>query len=132
MKTRIIVAVICVPLLFIVLFFLPPIATTVLVSVIAALASYELIKAVGGKPRKRLAVYAGCAAFIIPISTYMIGPGTLIFRAVLFLLPAVLFGDAVLNYKTENSLLSHAPDGCARGRCVYSIFPDRNRYPPDL
>jgi CDP-diglyceride synthetase len=45
MKTRIIVAALCVPLLFIILFFLPPAVTAVLISGIAALASYQSLRA---------------------------------------------------------------------------------------
>jgi phosphatidate cytidylyltransferase len=104
MKTRIIVAVICIPVIFIVLFYLPPIATTVLISVITVIGSYELLKAVGASTRKRLYIYTAISAVIIPISSTIIGPGALVFRADLFLLLAVLFGDAVLSYKTENRL----------------------------
>lgn len=100
MKTRIIVAALCVPLLFVILFFIPPAATAVLISAIAALASYELLRAVGPGDRKRFYVYAAVPAALIPAAC-LLGPGDVIFRGVLLLLPAVLFGDAVLSYATE-------------------------------
>jgi phosphatidate cytidylyltransferase len=103
MKTRIIVAVISVPLLFIILFYLPPVAVTVVVAVIATVASYELLRAVGAFRTMRLCFYAAITAAIIPIG-FLIGPGNFIFRAVLILLMAVLFGDAVLSYKPDKKL----------------------------
>jgi phosphatidate cytidylyltransferase len=104
MKARIIVAVVCVPLLFVVLFFLPTYAVAILVSLIAAISSYELLRATGSAAAvKRLYIYAAVPALIIPAAV-LIGPGDIIFRAVFFLLLAVLFGDAVLTYGKEKSI----------------------------
>jgi phosphatidate cytidylyltransferase len=102
MKTRILVAVIFVPLLFVILFFLPPLATAILVAAIAVVASDELLRATGSAVVKRLYVYAAVPAAIIPAAIF-IGSGDLVFRAVLFLLFAVLFTDAVLSYQKEKS-----------------------------
>ena len=98
MKTRIIVAIISVPLLFVVLFYLPPAAVTAVVAVIAAVASFELLRAVGACTQKRLCVYAAAAAAVIPVGVYL-KQDDFIFRTVLILLMALLFGDAVLSYK---------------------------------
>jgi phosphatidate cytidylyltransferase len=103
MKTRIIVAVIFVPLLFIVLFFLPAIAITALVSAIAAIASFEFLKAAGAKDRMRLRIYAAVSAAIIPLSVWL-GEGERIFRVILYLLTAVIFAEAVFAYKNENKI----------------------------
>ncbi len=103
MKTRIIVAVIFVPLLFVVLFFLPPVAITIIISGIAAIASYELLRAIGACSVIRLCIYAAITAAIIPLG-FLLGPGDLIFRAVLILLMAILFADAVLSYKSDSKL----------------------------
>lgn len=103
MKTRIIVAVIFVPLLFIVLFYLPPVAITIIVAGIAAIGSFELLKAVGACAVTRLCIYAAISAAIIPIG-FLIGPGDLIFRAVLILLMSTLFADAVFSYKTDTKM----------------------------
>jgi phosphatidate cytidylyltransferase len=103
MRTRIIVAVICVPLLFAILFFLPPIAVTLLVAAIAVIASDELLRATGSAAQKRLYIYAAVPAAIIPAAVYL-GSGDPAFRAVLFLLMALLFIDAVLSYQKENRI----------------------------
>ncbi|SHH75816.1 phosphatidate cytidylyltransferase [Sporobacter termitidis DSM 10068] len=103
MKTRIIVAVVCVPLLFVILFFLPAISVTILISAIAAVGSYELFRATGSAGVRRLCVYAAVSAVAIPFAVQL-GPEDLIFRAVLFLLLAVVFGDAVLSYKTDRKI----------------------------
>lgn len=103
MRTRIIVAVICVPLLFVILFFLPPIAVALLVAAIAVIASDELLRATGSAAQKRLYIYAAVPAAIIPAAVYL-GSGDPAFRAVLFLLMALLFIDAVLSYQKENRI----------------------------
>jgi phosphatidate cytidylyltransferase len=103
MKTRIIVAVIFVPLLFIILFFLPPVAVTLLIAGIAVIASEELLRATGSAAQKRLYIYAAVPAAIIPAAVYL-GSGDPVFRAVLFLLMALLFIDAVLSYQKENRI----------------------------
>lgn len=103
MKTRIIVAVISVPLLFLVLFYLPPMAVAAFVAVVAAVASFELLRAVGACTQKRLCVYASVAAAVIPIAAYF-SRDDLIFRAVLVLLMALLFGDAVLSCKPDKKI----------------------------
>lgn len=103
MKTRVIVAGIFVPLIFVVLFFLPPVAVTIFMSAVAVVGSWELIRAAGKDPVKRLYVYTAVSAAIIPVSV-LLGSGDVIFRAVLFLLVSIVFGDAVLSYKKEREI----------------------------
>lgn len=103
MKTRIIVAVIFVPLLFIILFYLPSIAITILVSAITAIASYEFLKAAGPKDMLRLRIYTALAAAVIPFAVWF-GEGERIFRAVLYLLTAVVFTEAVIAFKNEHKI----------------------------
>ncbi len=103
MKMRIIVAVISVPLLFAVLFYLPPVATAVVVAAIAVIASFELLRAVGKGAQKRLYVYAAAAAALIPVGV-LLSPGDFVFRAVSVLLISLLFGDAVVSYKPGNKI----------------------------
>jgi phosphatidate cytidylyltransferase len=121
MKTRLIVAGIFVPLVFIVLFFLPPIAITLVVAAISVIASYELLRAVGAASKKRLCVYAAVSAGIIPIGV-LIGPGDLIFRAVLILLMSVLFGEAVLSYKSDNKIALTVLAGAMFGGALIPYF----------
>lgn len=117
MKTRIIVAVIFVPLLFVILFYLPPVVLTLVISAISAIASYELLRAAGAS-HGRLSIYAATAAAIIPIG-YHLGPGDLIFRAVLILLMAFLFADAVFSYHSEKKItLAHLASGLFGGALI--------------
>jgi phosphatidate cytidylyltransferase len=103
MKTRIIVAVIFVPLLFVILFFLPSIAITILVAAIAAIAAFEFLKAAGPKEMLRLRIYTAVAAAIIPFAVWF-GESERIFRAVLYLLTAVIFTEAVIAFKNEHKI----------------------------
>lgn len=121
MKTRILVAVVCVPLLFIILFYLPPAATAVLVAAIAAAAAEELLRATGSATRKRLYVYAAVPAAIIPAAVYL-GSGDMVFRAVLFLLMALLFTEAILSYKSENSIRLSQLSAVLLGGAVIPYF----------
>ena len=99
MKTRIIVAVICLPLLFIVLFFLPPYVLTGLVSIICAISAYELLHAIWGKENDRIRIYATFAAALIPIGAYF-DLTALVFPAVFLALMSLLFLEAVFVFKT--------------------------------
>lgn len=101
MKTRVLVAAIFVPLLFVIVFFLPPLAVTLLMCGVALVGSFELLRAVGAAAQKRLYVYTAIPAAIIPAG-YLLGHGSIIFQTALFVLLAVLFADAVLSYKTVN------------------------------
>lgn len=103
MKTRIIVAVIFVPVIFVILFFLPPIVISLGIVGISAIASFELLRATGSAALKRLCIYTALTAAIIPI-TVLLGLGDLVFRAVLFLFIAILFADAVLSSQKAHTI----------------------------
>ena len=103
MKQRIIVAVVCVPLIFIILFFLPPYALAVLMAVICAVAAYELLHAIGAKDHDRIAIYAVISAIIIPVGEYF-EVGAHVFRAVFLILMSVMFVEAVLVFRTKNQI----------------------------
>ena len=70
MKNRIIVAVICVPILFIVMFFLPSYILAGVVSLICAVSAYELMFSIGTKRNDRITVYSVVAAALIPFGVY--------------------------------------------------------------
>ena len=99
MKTRIIVAAVCVPLIFIVMFFLPPYALAGVVALICAISAYELLNAIGGKGNDRIRIYATFSAALIPIGAYF-GLTALVFQAVLLVLMCLLFVEAILVFKT--------------------------------
>jgi len=99
MKNRLIVAGIFVPLMFIVLFFLPPYILTGVVSIISAICAYELLHAIGGKENDRVRIYATFSAALIPIGAYF-GLTSLVFPAVFLVLMCFLFMEAVFVFKT--------------------------------
>ena len=66
MKTRIVVAVVLLPVVFAVLFFLPPIYLAVLMALITGIAAFELMRTVAGGSSKRIFAYAIVAAASIP------------------------------------------------------------------
>ena len=73
MLTRIIVAVIFAPILFAVLFFMPPVMTAVAVTVIAGMASYELLRATRVAHHNGMYAYTALSAVLIPLGTYFAG-----------------------------------------------------------
>ena len=103
MKTRIVAAVIFVPLIFIVLFFLPAYVLAGVVAVICAISAYELLHAIGGKQNMRIYVYAVISSIIIPISTYF-GLTFALFPAVFLVLMSLVFFEAIISFNTERKI----------------------------
>ena len=64
MKTRILTAAVLIPLLFIVVLSLPEIVTTVILGLVTAVASYELLTVTGLMKHVRLNIYAAVMAFL--------------------------------------------------------------------
>lgn len=88
MKTRIIVAVIFIPLIIVVLYVLPPIGTPIAIAALSAIAVFEILSAVGMKDHKRVLIYSMVYGALVPFWCYVGSPQT----------PAVwgLFGTFVL------------------------------------
>ena len=90
MKTRIIAAVALLPALLVVLLFLPPIFTAILLSAMSAVAAYELLWGTGLVKHPRLVVYTMAAAALVGVwcgfgSPYVWGyVGALVFCFLLF------------------------------------------------
>lgn len=103
MKTRIIVAAIFVPILFVVLFFLPPVWLTILTALICAFITFEFLRALKSAQNLRTYVYAAVSAVLIPFGFYF-GAGEMVFRAVIFLLAAIMFVEAMVAYEKEKNL----------------------------
>ncbi len=103
MKARILVAAVFVPLLFVIMFFLPPIALTLVVMAICAVASYELIKSTKAAVHLRMYVYAAVSAAAIPLG-WLLGYGDDIFMGALFLLMVLAFIEAIGAYGTEREI----------------------------
>jgi len=99
MTTRIVVALILGPLLFIVLFFLPPVFLAVVVAAISGIASYELLRATGSEKRTSLCVCTAVAAILIPLSFWS-GREYWSVRLLAMLLMCAAFLIAIHSYDT--------------------------------
>jgi phosphatidate cytidylyltransferase len=101
MVKRIIVAIIGIPIIFLILVYWPPLVLAILISAICALAAYELLEvAVPFKGNKRLFVYTIATAALIPIGSYLDINSPVIMVALLALLSLVLI-EAIIRYNTE-------------------------------
>ena len=103
MKDRIIVAAICLPILFIVLFFLPTYVFAALIALICAISAYELQTSVGGEGNTRICIYASFSAALIPIGT-LFDIGALVFPAVFLVLMSLLFVEAILVFRSKRQI----------------------------
>ena len=103
MLTRIIVAVVLAPLFFWVLLAPPTLCLALLMSVICALASYELLKATQVAHHNLMYVFTALAAVIVPLG-YWSGHGSLVTQAVALVLMSALFFVAILRYDEEKPL----------------------------
>lgn len=98
MGKRILVAVIFVPILFVVMMFLPPVVWTLLVAFIAAMAAYELLRATGeGKVTLPMQVITIAAAAVIPIGCWQ-GKGAIVIFVAAFVVAACSFWCAIRAY----------------------------------
>ncbi|MCF0120110.1 MAG: phosphatidate cytidylyltransferase, partial [Oscillospiraceae bacterium] len=103
MKSRLIVAAICVPLLFIVLFFLPPLFTGIVVAGISAMSCWELLTNIAPSLKKRLIIYPTVSAALIPLGVgFNLGVGVAPLVAALLL--CVIFAEACLEYERDGLL----------------------------
>ena len=103
MKRRIAVAVIFVPILFVVLFFLPPYVFAAVVALICAVCAYELLHAIGMKGHERAGIYTVFSAVLIPVGVYF-DITALVFTAVSLVLLCLMFVEAILVYKSKKQI----------------------------
>jgi phosphatidate cytidylyltransferase len=103
LKNRLIVAAICVPVFFIVLFFMPPYIFAAVVAIICAVSAYELLHAIGPKGNERIGIYATFSAAIIPIGVYF-DLTALVFIAVFLVLMCLMFAEAIAAFKTPRQV----------------------------
>ena len=104
-KTRIIVSAVLLPIFFAVLFVLPTYVLTVILSVICAIAAFELIKATKIE-NKRVLVYTIISAVFIPFAVLIGAVFSLmmlvtLLLSVFFFLISLLVIEAVLSIKSE-------------------------------
>jgi len=103
LKRRIAVAVIFVPILFVVLFFLPPYVFAAVVALICAVCAYELLHAIGVKGHERAGIYTVFSAVLIPVGVYF-DITALVFTAVSLVLLCLMFVEAILVYKSKKQI----------------------------
>lgn len=103
MKTRLIAAVIFVPLIFIVLFFLPAYVLAGVVSIICAISAYELLQAILGNQNIRTRIYAAISAAIIPVGSYF-EITLIVFPVVFLVLMSLMFFEAISTFGTDNKI----------------------------
>ena len=99
MFQRIMVAVVFVPLIFLVLFFLPPIAVPIAISVLSMIAVHEVLWSTGFVKNVRLSTYSILLAGLIPFWTY-IGQGTFSALCVVFVYFTLVFAEAISSHYT--------------------------------
>lgn len=100
---RILVAVIFAPLLFVVMFFLPPVALAVVAAFISAVACFELLRATGeGRVTRTMQAVSILSAAIVPFGAWL-GYITLTMGACTFVVMAVSFWCAIHAYDEQES-----------------------------
>ena len=98
MVKRILVAVIFVPILFVVMMFLPPVVWTAVVALIAAMEAYELLRATGeGKVTITMQVAEIVSAAVIPFSAWL-GWANIVIPTCAFLVAVDAFWCAISAY----------------------------------
>lgn len=100
---RILVAVIFAPLLFVVMFFLPPVALAVVTAFISAVACFELLRATGeGRVTRTMQAVSILSAAVVPFGAWL-GYITLTMGACTFVVMAVSFWCAIHAYDEQES-----------------------------
>lgn len=103
MKTRVIVAAIGIPVIVLVIFLAPVWGMGIVVGLIAACSSWELLHCAEPDIPKRMLAYASAAAFLIPFGSSLLDPGK-VSATVLFFLFAVLFAELMLSFRHEQTM----------------------------
>lgn len=103
MKTRIIVAVIAIPILVLVIFFAPLWVMGVVMGAISACCAWEFMRCTNEHVPLRVKVYCAVSAFLLCAGTAVLDGG-LVCGGVLFLLFAVMFCELMLSFRREEVL----------------------------
>lgn len=97
MKTRVLAAVILLPLLLIVVLVLPAIFTGILFGILGAIGSYELLWRTGLVKEKRLVVYSAVMALLIGVGGCLKPDNTWIMLGI-FLYSVLVFSELIINH----------------------------------
>lgn len=96
---RIMVAVVCVPLIFVIFFALPPIAIPIAISILSMIAVHEVLWSTGFVKNAKISACSIILAGLIPFWTY-IGQGMLSALCALFLYFTLVFIEAISSHYT--------------------------------
>lgn len=119
MKTRILAALVFVPLLAVVVFFLPPLALGIVMGLLCGIGVKEFFNCTAVKCPKRLPIITGLISAIIPIGT-SVGQGAILSDAAFFLLLVYLYAEVMFSFKDEKTL---GWDVVAVGMLAGFVFP---------
>ena len=97
MKTRILSAVVLLPLLFVCIFFLPKVCTAIVFGLAGAIGARELLQATGHVKNPRLVLYAAVSAFLMSIWSWG-GQNRGWFNLLVVAVFAAYFGEMMANH----------------------------------
>jgi len=103
LKARIIVAVVFLPLIFILLYHLPPYYLAGAMSIVCAVSAYELLRAIWGNGKIRIRIYAAFSAAIIPVGEYF-EMSSLVFPAVFLVLLSLMFVESIVAFESKRQI----------------------------
>ena len=103
MKTRIIVGVVCIPVLAVIVFFLPAWVLGVLMGAIAAIAAWEFFRCVKPGAPQRIPVVCGVLAALVPLSESLV-PGGVWDYALFIAVLAYMFGELMFSFRGEEPM----------------------------
>ena len=94
MRARILVAVVCIPLILVIIFLLPPIALPILVALLSAIGVYEMLVSTQCVKQMRMVLYGIIVGAAVPFWAYF-GSSFVAALASLLLFLVLLFGEAM-------------------------------------
>lgn len=103
MKTRVLVGVVAIPLIFILILFAPVWMFGFVMGAIAAIAAWELLNCVCPGLSKRMVCYAAAGAFLLPFGTSL-GAYMLTERFVLWGLVLIMFCELMLSFYSKERM----------------------------
>ncbi|MBQ8831416.1 MAG: phosphatidate cytidylyltransferase [Oscillospiraceae bacterium] len=121
MKTRIIVAAVAIPVLFVILFFLQPIFLALLTAIICAIAAYEFMKAVCPDMKLWVKISVMVCAAAIPF-VHLTDISYALIRGILVVLLLVLFAEGIRTFSKEDQVPFENIICCIFAGFVYPVM----------
>ena len=118
MLTRIIVAVVAIPIIVVLILLAPVWTLGIIVGAIAACAAWEFLHCTEGETKPRLCAYAAVVGFCIPFLNSFYEAGR-VYELMLLLLMAVLMGELMLSFRRQTLDFN----GVAKAMLAGGVFP---------